>query len=146
MNENSLILTEHRLLPRCFDAALTLLAWSGFLFFLYANLVLKLTESGEQRWDTAVAAFNTLLVYLLIAAINGWLLILWYQYNRRRTQARRHTRQASLANDELARSFNIAPQMISEMSQYNLLTVYHDHIGQIVDLKTDPHSRETQRR
>lgn len=49
MNENSIILTEHRLMPRCFDAALTLLAWCGFLFFLYANLLMKLTEDGGQR-------------------------------------------------------------------------------------------------
>lgn len=32
MNENTLILTEHRLAPRLFDAALTLIAWGGFLF------------------------------------------------------------------------------------------------------------------
>lgn len=88
-----------------------------------------------------VEAFNTLLVYLLIAAINGWLLILWYQYNRRRTHARRHARQVSLQRDELARSFNIAPQIISEMSQYNLLTVYHDRIGRIIDLKAASHPR-----
>lgn len=141
MNENSIILTEHRLIPRCFDAALTLLAWCGFLFFLYANLLMKLTEDGGQRWDTMVEASNTLLVYLMIAAINGWLLILWYQYNRRRTHARRHARLASLQSDELARSFNIAPQIISEMSQYNLLTVYHDNIGRIIDLKTASHHR-----
>ena len=141
MNENSIILTEHRLMPRCFDAALTLLAWCGFLFFLYANLLMKLTEDGGQRWDTMVEAFNTLLVYLLIAAINGWLLILWYQYNRRRTHARRHARQVSLQLDELARSFNIAPHIISEMSQYNLLTVYHDSIGRIIDLKAAAHPR-----
>ena len=39
MNENTLILTEHRLLPRLFDAVLTLLAWGGFLFFLYALFI-----------------------------------------------------------------------------------------------------------
>ena len=43
MNENTLILTEHRLLPRLFDAALTLVAWGGFLFFLYARLWMQLT-------------------------------------------------------------------------------------------------------
>lgn len=32
MNENTLILTEHRLVPRLFDAALTLLAWEDFSF------------------------------------------------------------------------------------------------------------------
>lgn len=41
MNENTLILTEHRVLPRLVDAGLTLLAWLGFLFFLYANLLMQ---------------------------------------------------------------------------------------------------------
>jgi biofilm PGA synthesis protein PgaD len=44
MNENTLILTEHRLLPRLFDAALTLVAWGGFLFFLYARLWMQLPK------------------------------------------------------------------------------------------------------
>ncbi|OAE40300.1 poly-beta-1,6-N-acetyl-D-glucosamine biosynthesis protein PgaD [Enterobacter cloacae] len=134
MNENTLILTEHRLLPRLFDTALTLLAWGGFLFFLYARLWMQLTEESEYRWGDIIASFNTVLIYLLLAVLNGWLLILWYQYNRRRTHVRRR-RAGYLHHDELARSFDVSPQLISEMSQYNLLTVYHDQIGRIIDLK-----------
>ena len=33
MNENTLILTEHRVLSRLVDAGLTLLAWLGFCSF-----------------------------------------------------------------------------------------------------------------
>ena len=142
MNENTLILTEHRLVPRLFDAALTLLAWGGFLFFLYANLWMQITNESDYRWGVIIASFKTVLIYLLIAALNGWLLILWYQYNRRRTHARRHRRAASLKHDELARSFNVTPQIISEMSQYNLLTVYHDQIGRIIDLKISQQDEE----
>ncbi len=135
MNENALILTEHRMLPRVFDGVLTTIAWAGFLFFLYHNLLTQITAQHNQRWEVIIASFNTVLVYLLIAVINGWLLILWYQYNLRRYDARRHGALASLRHDELAESFNVAPQIISEMSQYNLLTVYHDQIGRIIDLK-----------
>ena len=134
MNENTLILTEHRLAPRLFDAALTLIAWGGFLFFLYARLWMQLTEESDHRWSVIIASFNTVLVYLLIAAFNGWLLILWYQYNRRRAHVRRRHPQM-LRHDELAQSFNLTPQIMSEMSQYNLLTVYHDQIGRIIYLK-----------
>ncbi len=134
MNESTLILTEHRLAPRLFDAALTLIAWGGFLFFLYARLWMQLTEEGDHRWNVIIASFNTVLVYLLIAAFNGWLLILWYQYNRRRAHVRRRHPEM-LRHDELAQSFNVTPQIMSEMSQYNLLTVYHDQIGRIIDLK-----------
>lgn len=134
MNENTLILTEHRLLPRLFDAALTVVAWGGFLFFLYARLWMQLTEESDHRWSVIIASFNTVLIYLLFAALNGWLLILWYQYNRRRANVRRR-QPGLLPHDELARSFNVSPQLISEMSQHNLLTVYHDQIGRIIELK-----------
>ncbi|MCU6426640.1 poly-beta-1,6-N-acetyl-D-glucosamine biosynthesis protein PgaD [Enterobacter sichuanensis] len=141
MNENTLILTEHRLLPRLFDVALTLVAWGGFFFFLYARLWMQLTDESDYRWGAIVASFNTVLIYLLFAALNGWLLILWYQYNRRRAQVRRR-QPGYLPEEELARSFNVSPQIISEMSQYNLLTVYHDQIGRIIDLKVSGQQEE----
>ncbi len=103
---------------------------------------MQFTERGNDSWDAIMASFNTVLVYLLVAAINGWLLILWYQYNLRRYNARRHGSMASLRHEELAESFNIAPQIISEMSQYNLLTVYHDQIGRIIDLKINQNEED----
>ena len=143
MNEQTLILTEHRMLPRIFDGVLTAIAWAGFAFFLYANLLMQFTERGNDSWDAIMASFNTVLVYLLVAAINGWLLILWYQYNRRRAHARRR-QPGYFHQEELARSFNVSPQIISEMSQYNLLTVYHDQIGRIIDLKINGQEEEEQ--
>lgn len=57
-----------------------------------------------------------------------------------------HACEASSAGlfspEELARSFNVSPQIISEMSQYNLLTVYHDRIGRIIDLKISQQDEE----
>lgn len=135
MNESTLILTEHRVLPRLFDTLLTLLAWCGFLFCLYINLLLQVTEQSDSFRETILASFSTVLIYLLIAMLNGWLLILWYHYNRHNPDTRRHERLSSLNSDELARSFNVDPQIISEMSRGNLLTVYHDHIGHIIDLR-----------
>lgn len=135
MNEDTLILTENRFLPRLFDGALTLLAWGGFLFFFYANLLTAFTTQSAQHGEFIIASFNTVLVYLLIAAINGSLLIMWYQYNRRNPHIRHQRSIESLCHEELARSFNVSPQLISEMSRYNQLIVYHDNIGQITDLK-----------
>ena len=65
------------------------MAWGGFLFFLYARLWMQLTDESDHRWSVIIASFNTVLIYLLFAALNGWLLILWYQYNRRRAHVRR---------------------------------------------------------
>ncbi len=36
---------------------------------------MQFTERGNDSWDAIMASFNTVLVYLLVAAINGWLLI-----------------------------------------------------------------------
>ncbi|HBA7550177.1 TPA: poly-beta-1,6-N-acetyl-D-glucosamine biosynthesis protein PgaD, partial [Escherichia coli] len=102
MNGDTLILTENRLFIRLFDGVLTLLAWMGFLFFFYTNLLMEFTTQSNRRWELIVASFNTVLVYLFIATINGWLLIIWYQYNRRRTQIRRQRRIKSLCHEELA--------------------------------------------
>ena len=99
----------------------------------------------SPHWETLMDSLNTALMYLLIAALNGWLLILWYHYNRRRARTRRHTAVLALRDDELASSFNVAPQIISEMSRYNLLTVYHDQIGQIIDLKATRYRRRRKR-
>ena len=52
MNENTLILTEHRVLPRLVDAGLTLLARLGFLFFLYANLLMQFIAPPSPHWET----------------------------------------------------------------------------------------------
>ncbi|HEY3985505.1 poly-beta-1,6-N-acetyl-D-glucosamine biosynthesis protein PgaD [Cedecea sp.] len=136
MNANALILTERRVGPRIFDGLLTCVAWAGFIFFAYKNLLLQLVAFPDQRGEVITGSLNTVLIYLLMAAINGWLLILWYQYSLRRHSARYHSSQAPLHVNELAQSFNVPPQLISEMSQHNLLTVYHDQIGQIVDLKS----------
>ncbi|SXE70608.1 hemin storage system protein [Klebsiella variicola] len=59
MNENTLILTEHRVLPRLVDAGLTLLAWLGFLFFLYANLLMQFIAPPSPRWESLMASLNT---------------------------------------------------------------------------------------
>jgi|MedtruStandDraft_1076414.scaffolds.fasta_scaffold00204_45 biofilm PGA synthesis protein PgaD len=137
MQTNTLILTEDRLGPRLFDGLLTAIAWAGFLFFVWKNLLLQLMLLPGQRGEIFAQSLNSVLLYLLIAGINGWLLILWYQYSLRRYSDRYHDEHSPLQLSELARSFNLSTQLVSEMSQYNQLTVYHDQIGQIINLKNN---------
>ena len=135
MQTNTLILTEDRLGPRLFDGLLTVVAWAVFLYFVWKNLLLQLMLLPDQRGEIVAQSLNSVLLYLLIAAINGWLLILWYQYSLRRYSDRYHDEHSPFQLSDLARSFNLSTQLVSEMSQYNQLTVYHDQIGQIIDLK-----------
>lgn len=142
MQTNTLILTEDKLGPRVFDGLLTAIAWAGFLFFVWKNLMLQLMLLPDQRGEIVVQSLSSVLLYLLIAGINGWLLILWYQYSLRRYSDRYHDDHGPLQLNELARSFNLPTQLVSEMSQYNQLTVYHDQIGQIIDLKANAAERK----
>ncbi|VEB98001.1 hemin storage system protein [Cedecea lapagei] len=142
MQTNTLILTEDKLGPRVFDGLLTAIAWAGFLFFVWRNLMLQLMLLPDQRGEIVVQSLSSVLLYLLIAGINGWLLILWYQYSLRRYSDRYHDDHGPLQLNELARSFNLPTQLVSEMSQYNQLTVYHDQIGQIIDLKANAAERK----
>lgn len=135
MQTNTLILTEDRLGPRLFDGLITAIAWAGFLYFVWKNLLLQLMLLPDQRGEIVAQSLNSVLLYLLIAAINGWLLILWYQYSLRRYSDRYRDEHSPFQLGELARSFNLSTQLVSEMSRYNQLTVYHDQIGQIIELK-----------
>ncbi|WP_085540601.1 poly-beta-1,6-N-acetyl-D-glucosamine biosynthesis protein PgaD [Cedecea sp. NFIX57] len=135
MQTNTLILNEDRLGPRLFDGLITAIAWAGFLYCVWKNLLLQLMLLPDQRGEIIAQSLNSVLLYLLIAAINGWLLILWYQYSLRRYSDRYRDEHSPFQLSELARSFNLSTQLVSEMSQYNQLTVYHDQIGQIIELK-----------
>ncbi|NIF31980.1 poly-beta-1,6-N-acetyl-D-glucosamine biosynthesis protein PgaD [Enterobacter sp. Cy-643] len=137
MQTNTLILTEERLGPRLFDGLITAIAWAGFLYFVWKNLLLQLMLLPDQRGEIVAQSLNSVLLYLLIAAINGWLLILWYQYSLRRYSDRYLDGHKPFQPGDLARSFNLSTQLVSEMSRYNQLTVYHDQIGQIIDLKNN---------
>lgn len=143
MQTNTLILTEDRLGPRLFDGLLTAMAWAGFLYFVWKNLLLQLMLLPDQRGEIVAQSLNSVLLYLLIAAINGWLLILWYQYSLRRYSDRYLDEHKPFQPGDLARSFNLSTQLVSEMSRYNQLTVYHDQIGQIIELKNNRAESET---
>ncbi|MEH4593771.1 poly-beta-1,6-N-acetyl-D-glucosamine biosynthesis protein PgaD [Escherichia coli] len=145
MNEDKLILTENRLLPRLLDILLTVMAWGGGWIFFYTNFLMQLSMETLPLREAVTTSFYTALVYLLIAVLNGWLLILWHQYNHfcLCSQMRRHHNLISLNHNEFARSLNITPQIISDMSQYNLFTLYHDHIGQIIGLRVGAQDEES---
>ena len=61
--------------------------------------VIDIEESAE-KFIRRMTNKCTYMVYLLIAALNGWLLILCYHYNRRRARTRRHTAVLALRDDE----------------------------------------------
>ena len=135
--ENPLIFTEQRKLPKFIDMVLTLAAWLGFGYLIYLGLVKALSENAFMGPRPFESTLVTLALYFLIALVNGLVLILWAKYNQLRFRVERRKRRPALAPKELAVSFHITPELVTELNKARVLTVHHNSMGGIsyVDIK-----------
>ncbi|MDQ7882307.1 poly-beta-1,6-N-acetyl-D-glucosamine biosynthesis protein PgaD [Atlantibacter hermannii] len=129
--EHPLIFTEQRLLPKFIDLVLTLVAWLGFGYLIYLGLIKALTENaflGRRPFESTLV---TLALYFIIALVNGLILIMWAKYNQFRFRVERRKRRPALATTELADSFHITPELVTELNKGRVLTVHHNSNGGI---------------
>ncbi|WP_313082621.1 poly-beta-1,6-N-acetyl-D-glucosamine biosynthesis protein PgaD [Atlantibacter sp.] len=135
--EHPLIFTEQRKLPKFIDMVLTLAAWLGFGYLIYLGLVKALSENAFMGPRPFESTLVTLGLYFLIALVNGLVLILWAKYNQLRFRVERRKRRPPLAAKELAVSFHITPELVTELNKARVLTVHHNSMGGIsyVDIK-----------
>lgn len=129
--EHPLIFTEQRLLPKFIDLVLTLVAWLGFGYLIYLGLIKALTENaflGPRPFESTLV---TLALYFIIALVNGLILIMWAKYNQFRFRVERRKRRPALATTELAGSFHITPELVTELNKGRVLTVHHNSTGGI---------------
>lgn len=129
--EHPLIFTEQRKLPKFIDLVLTLAAWLGFGYLIYLGLVKALAENAFMGPRPFESTLVTLALYFLIALINGLILILWAKYNQLRFRVERRKRRPALAPTELAVSFHITPELVTELNKGRVLTVHHNSMGGI---------------
>lgn len=129
--EHPLIFTEQRTLPRFIDLVLTLAAWLGFGYLIYLGLVKALSENAFMGPRPFESTLVTLALYFLIALINALILILWAKYNQFRFRVERRKRRPALAPTELAVSFHITPELVTELNKGRVLTVHHNSTGGI---------------
>ncbi len=137
MIEQPLIFTEQRKLPKFIDTVLTIAAWLGFGYLIYLGLVKALSENAFMGPRPFESTLVTLALYFLIALVNGLVLILWAKYNQLRFRVERRKRRPALAPKELAVSFHITPELVTELNKARVLTVHHNSMGGIsyVDIK-----------
>ncbi|WP_313048038.1 poly-beta-1,6-N-acetyl-D-glucosamine biosynthesis protein PgaD [Atlantibacter subterraneus] len=135
--EQPLIFTEQRKLPKFIDTVLTIAAWLGFGYLIYLGLVKALSENAFMGPRPFESTLVTLALYFLIALVNGLVLILWAKYNQLRFRVERRKRRPALAPKELAVSFHITPELVTELNKARVLTVHHNSMGGIsyVDIK-----------
>lgn len=135
--EHPLIFTERRKLPIIIDLVLTAAAWLGFCYLISQGLVKALTENAFVGPRPFQSTLVTLAIYFIIALLNGLGLIMWAKYNQFRFRTERRKRRPALATKELAMSFHITPELVSELNKSRVLTVHHNSHGGIdhVDVK-----------
>jgi len=97
-----LIFTERRLLPRIIDVLLTLIAWVGFLYLIYKGLITALAHSPYMGVRPFFTTLDTVTFYILVALVNGLVLIGWAKYNQFRLRVERRSRRPGLEDHELA--------------------------------------------
>lgn len=137
--QQPLIFTEQRLLPRLVDIVLTLIAWAGFLWLIYTGVVETLIKRPEMGPRPVASTFNTLTLYLVIAVFYGATLIIWAKYNQFRFRTERRSRKPGLERDDVAESFRVSPELVTELSQARVSVAHHDEHGGLigVDIKDE---------
>ncbi|MBF6615878.1 poly-beta-1,6-N-acetyl-D-glucosamine biosynthesis protein PgaD [Pollutimonas thiosulfatoxidans] len=125
------------------DVVLTAFGWAGF-FYLFTRGVLSLLHTLPFRpqvplLEVFLPTLSTLALYLLVAAFNALLVVLWARYNRiastsDRAQALPHT---EADDDVLAAHFHVSCNQLHEIQDSRVTVIYHSEDGDIAHLETD---------
>jgi len=126
-----LIFTEQRVFPRVMDVVLTLMAWAGFSYLIYAGLITALSHTPFVEDRPFFSTLDTLSFYLMVALINGAVLIGWAKYNQLRFRIERRKRKPGLEKEEVAASLHITPELALALSKGQVLTLAHYDTGAI---------------
>jgi biofilm PGA synthesis protein PgaD len=132
-----LILTERRKLPRVIDAILTLLAWCVFVYlFLHgfiAVLETKATAREYVHFGLFFATVSTLATYLVIGLINALVLLSWAWYNQfRRRGPERRSSIPALTSEQILNSFELPEHLLQTLREHQICSVHNDDQGNIV--------------
>jgi biofilm PGA synthesis protein PgaD len=136
MNDDVLIHTERRWLPRLIDATLTLIAWAAFVY-LFLNgfiAVLEHKPSAQEHlhFGLLFATVSTLAFYLIIGLVNALVLMSWAKYNQIRRRVERRNRIPALTSEQLRGSFDLPEHLLQTLRGHQICTIYNDEEGRIV--------------
>jgi len=132
-----LIHTRQGLLPRVVDAAVTLLAWAGFLYLFYRGVAAMVQVPSLDiavRFEALRSTVDTLLWYGVIAAFNAAVLAGWALYNQIRRKVERRSVIPALDDAKLSSSFDLTPQLLQALRSHQVIVVHNDEQGGIADV------------
>lgn len=133
--KNPLIFTPRSRLAYAFEFLLTLVMWVFFIYLFLRDVIgvlqkpSMLTAVGESGMLSALT--GSLLLYALIALLNGAVVVAWAKYNAYRGREERRKLVGNLSNQELGASFGLSPEVLHGMHAARVMTVHHDERGTI---------------
>ena len=138
-----IIMTRRSLFGLAIDTTLTALGWVGF-FYLLASGVLTIVESpyanpGSSMVDPSSPAISTLISYMLVAALNALVLVLWARCHKTffRKFITRH-KQILINQEAVASHFSLSPVQLHVIQDSRVTVIHHSPDGGIAHLEAGP--------
>jgi len=137
-----IITTRRSLFGLALDTTFTALGWLAF-FYLLGRGVLAIVNSqyanpGSAIGDPVSPAISTLISYMLVAALNALVLVLWARF--RKTFFRKLVRRRnpiSINEETVASHFSLSPVQLHEIQDSRVTVIHHSPDGGIDHLKAD---------
>ncbi len=137
-----IITTQRSSIALAIDAMLTALGWIGF-FYLFTKGVVSIIDGTYDSpkmaiLDPFLPTVTTLAAYLLVAAFNALLVVLWARYHKLFFKdLRREHAPALIDDDSVAEHFQLSCNQLHEIQDSRVTVIYHSLDGAIAHLETD---------
>ncbi len=137
-----IITTQRSPLALAIDATLTALGWAGFFYLFTQGVVNVLAETYTSPevplLEPFVPTVTTLATYLLVAAFNALVIVLWAHYHRiRATPPVSETALEDIDDVAVASHFHLSRNQLHEIQDSRVTVIYHSVDGDIAHLETD---------
>ncbi len=124
------------------DTLITAIGWIGF-YFLLTEGIPKLHAGSLYATQTYLpshlgSTLFTLFIYLIVAALNAVVLMLWVRYHKLFFVKLRRSEVISNLNDNaVASSFKLSCNLLGKLQDSRISVIHHDSSGDITRLEFD---------
>lgn len=137
-----IITTQRSTFALAIDSLLTALGWIGFFYLFTKGVVSIINNSYDSPTITFLEPFlptiTTLTAYLLVAAFNALIIVLWGRYHKLLFKDLLQRRAStSIDDDTVASHFQLSTNQLHEIQDSRVTVIYHSTDGAIAHLETD---------
>lgn len=144
-----IITTQRSNIFLAIDTFLTAIGWIGFFYLFTRGVLGGVKDSSYQTpqmtiLDPVLPTLTTLSGYLLVAAVNALLIVLWARYHKLFFKDLDvHRAAGGIGNDVVAEHFELSSNQLSEIQSSRVTVIYHATDGSIAHLETDQLQMQT---